>query len=225
MTTQADALLADRPDFEAGRPLLSVRDLRTNLLKPASFTLSAGECVAIRGPSGGGKTLLLRALADLDPNEGLVCLDGRDRATMPGPEWRRLVGYLPAEPGWWADTVGDHFTSWAEAAVVARALGFTEDSEDWPIARLSTGERLRLALVRALMVGPKVLLLDEPTAALDPASVRAVEELISARVRAGLAVLWVTHDVEQASRVAVRRLIVSVGQVREEVRECPAISR
>ena len=225
MTTHAEALLADRPDFKPGRPLLSVRDLRTNLLKPASFTLSAGECVAIRGPSGGGKTLLLRALADLDPNEGLVCLDGRDRATMPGPEWRRLVGYLPAEPGWWADTVGDHFTSWAEAAVVARALGFTEDSEDWPIARLSTGERLRLALVRALLVGSKVLLLDEPTAALDPASVRAVEELISARVRAGLAVLWVTHDVEQARRVAVRRLIVSAGQMREEVRECPAISR
>ena len=217
MTTQAEALLADRPDFEAGGALLSVRDLRTNLLKPASFTLSAGECVAIRGPSGGGKTLLLRALADLDPNEGLVCLDGRDRATMPGPEWRRLLGYLPAEPGWWADTVGDHFTSWAEAAVVARALGFTEDSEDWPIARLSTGERLRLALVRALLVGSKVLLLDEPTAALDPASVRAVEELISARVRAGLAVLWVTHDTEQAKRIGHRLLVVKDGQVGEEV--------
>jgi len=225
VTTQAEALLADRPDFEAGRPLLSVRDLRTNLLKPVSFTLSAGECVAIRGPSGGGKTLLLRALADLDPNEGLVCLDGRDRTTMSGPEWRRLVGYLPAEPGWWADSVGEHFTNWAAAVVVARTLGFSDDAEDWPIARLSTGERLRLALVRALMVGPKVLLLDEPTAALDPASVRAVEELVSARVRAGLAVLWVTHDVEQAGRVAVRRLIVNAGQVREEGRECPAISR
>src|SRR5262252_5177669 len=81
VTTQAEALLAHRPDFKAGRPLLSVRDLRTNLLKPASFTLSAGECVAVRGPSGGGKTLLLRAIADLDPNEGRVCLDGRDRST------------------------------------------------------------------------------------------------------------------------------------------------
>lgn len=225
MTTQAEALLADRPAFEAGRLLLSICDLRTNLLKPASFTLSAGECVAVWGPSGGGKTLLLRALADLDPNEGLVSLDGRDRTTMSGPEWRRLVGYLPAEPGWWAETVGEHFTNWAVAVVVAQALGFSEDCEDWPIARLSTGERLRLALVCALMVAPKVLLLDEPTAALDPASVRAVEELVSTHVRAGLAVLWVTHDVEQASRIAVRRLIVSAGQVREEVRECPAISR
>ena len=93
------------------------------------------------------------------------------------------------------------FHELAAAVVVAGSLCFSEESEDWPIARLSTGERLRLALVRALMVGPKVLLLDEPTGALDPASVSAVEELVSARVRAGLAVLWVTHDVKQASRV------------------------
>jgi phosphate-transporting ATPase len=70
-----------------------------------------------------------------------------------------------------------------------------------------------------------VLLLHEATAALDPASVTAVESLISARIRAGLAVLWVTHDVEQARRIAVRRLVVSDGQAREEVAECPAISR
>ena len=149
---------------------------------------------------------------------------------MSGPEWRRLVGYLPAEPGWWADTVGEHFSDWKAAALaVLRELGFSDDAKYWPIARLSTGERPRLALVRALMVKPRVLLLDEPTAALDPASVRAVESLIAAQVRAGLAVLWVTHDVEQARRVAVRRLIVSGGQVWEEVsketRQCPAISR
>jgi phosphate-transporting ATPase len=128
--------------------------------------------------------------------EGLVCLGGRDGKTMSGPEWRRLVGYVPAEPGWWADTVGEHFTDWTAAHAVARELGLPSEAKDWPIARLSTGERLRLALVRALMVGPKVLLLDEPTAALDPSSVRGVESLIGARVRAGLAVLWVTHDAE-----------------------------
>jgi len=224
VTAQPVAVQGDNPDFQTVRPLLSVRDLQTNLLKPAAFSLSAGECIVIRGPSGGGKTLLLRAIADLDPNEGEVRLDGRDRATMSGPEWRRLVGYLPAEPGWWADTVGEHFTDWTAALAVARELGFPTDATDWPIARLSTGERLRLALVRTLMVGPKVLLLDEPTAALDPASARAVETLIAARVRAGLAVLWVTHDVQQAERVAVRRLVVSGGQVQEELNECPAIS-
>jgi phosphate-transporting ATPase len=144
---------------------------------------------------------------------------------MSGPEWRRLVGYLPAEPGWWADTVGEHFADWVAAADIATDLGFPGGAKDWPITRLSTGERLRLALVRALLVEPKVLMLDEPTAALDPASVGAVESLIWARVRAGLGVLWVTHDVEQAKRVAVRQLVVSGGKVREERDRCRAISR
>ena len=225
VTTQAETLRADSSVFRTGSPLLSVRDLRTHLLKPASFSLWGGECVAIRGPSGGGKTLLLRAIADLDPSEGDVYLDGRDRTTMSGPEWRREVGYLPAEPGWWADTIGEHFTDWPSAARIARDLGLPDEAKDWPIARLSTGERLRLALVRALMVRPKVLLLDEPTAALDPGSVKAVESLVGARISAGLGVLWVTHDVEQARRIAVRQLAVSGGEVREEGDQCRAISR
>ena len=65
--------------------MLQVRDLRTAILKSASFALSMGECIAIRGPSGAGKTLLLRAIADLDPNQGLVTLDGRDRSTIAAP--------------------------------------------------------------------------------------------------------------------------------------------
>ena len=202
--------------------MLQVRDLRTDLIKAASFSLSAGDCIAVQGPSGAGKTLLLRAIADLDPNEGLVCLEGRDRSTIAGPEWRRLVGYVPAEPGWWADTVGEHFGEWTAALALVRDLGFPEETKAWPITRLSTGERLRLALIRALMVRPKVLLLDEPTAALDPASAAGVESLIASRIRAGLAVLWVTHDAEQAKRVAHRLLQVKGGQVREEVPEWQA---
>jgi len=186
--------------------------------------LWAGECIALRGPSGAGKTLLLRAIADLDPNEGLVCMNGRDRSTIAAPEWRRLVGYVPAEPGWWADTVGEHFSEWAAAVAFVRDLGFPEEAKAWPITRLSTGERLRLALIRALVVRPKVLLLDEPTAALDPASVAAVESLITTQLRAGLAVLWVTHDAEQAKRIAHRILVVKSGQVQEEIPEWPAIS-
>ena len=204
--------------------MLQVRDLRTNILKPASLSLSAGECIAVRGPSGAGKTLLLRAIADLDPNDGVVTLDGRDRSTIAGPEWRRLVGYVPAEPGWRAETVGEHFSEWTAALALVRDLGFPEEVKAWPIIRLSTGERLRLALVRALMARPKVLLLDEPTAALDPGSVAAVEALIATRLRAGLAVLWVTHDAEQAKRIAHRLLVIEDGQVREEVPEWQATS-
>ena len=207
-----------------GTLILQVRELRTNLLRPASLSLSAGECIAVRGPSGAGKTLLLRAIADLDPNEGVVCLNGRDRSTISGPEWRRLVGYVPAEPGWWANTVGEHFSEWKAAVVFVRDLGFPEEAKAWPITRLSTGERLRLALIRALTMRPKVLLLDEPTAALDPASVAAVESLFAVRVRAGLAVLWVTHNAEQAKRIAQRLLVVESAHVREEVPEWLATS-
>jgi len=205
------------PPFQTGAPLLQVRDLRTNILKPASLALAASECIAVRGPSGAGKSLLLRAIADLDPNQGLVSLEGRDRSTIPGPEWRRLVGYVPAEPGWWAETVGEHFGDWTAAAAVLKKLGFPEEAKRWPIVRLSTGERLRLALVRALIVGPKVLLLDEPTAALDLASVAAVESLLADRIRAGLAVLWVTHDAGPGRRIPRRQLVVEAGSVREEI--------
>jgi putative ABC transport system ATP-binding protein len=202
--------------------VLQVRDLRTSIVKGASFTLSAAECIAVRGPSGAGKTLLLRAIADLDPNQGEVTLDGRDRSTIPAPEWRRLVGYVPAEPGWWAETVGEHFPNWQAASVCVRTLGFIEETRTWPIARMSTGERLRLALVRALIVRPKVLLLDEPTAALDDVSEAVVESLISSRIQAGLAVLWVTHDEAQAKRIARRRLVVEAGLVCEEADKWPA---
>src|SRR5438067_6739772 len=67
--------------------VLQVRDLRTSILKRVSFTLSAAECIAVKGPSGAGKTLLLRAIADLDPNQGQVSLEGCDRSTIPGPDW------------------------------------------------------------------------------------------------------------------------------------------
>src|SRR6202048_4302047 len=162
---------ADLAGGQTAPPLLHVRDLRTSILKPACFSLSTGEAIAVRGPSGAGKTLLLRAVADLDPNQGVVTLDGRDRSTIAGPEWRRQVGYVPAEPGWWADTVGEHFGEWTAALAFVRDLGFPDEAKAWPITRLSTGERLRLALVRALTMRPKVLLLDEPTAAPDGASV------------------------------------------------------
>jgi putative ABC transport system ATP-binding protein len=195
--------------------LLEITDLHRVGLNPATFSLPDGSCIAVRGPSGAGKTLLMRAIADLDPNEGRVALDGEDRTAMPAPLWRRRVTYVPAEPGWWADTIGEHFADWAGALPLIERVGLTDAAKSWPVARCSTGERLRLALVRALAVGPRVLLLDEPTAALDEALVGSVEALIREHIAAGMSALWVTHDPEQAKRVAVRTLIVEAGQVRE----------
>ena len=196
--------------------MLEVEGLRRSGLEPASFTLAAGECVAVQGASGSGKSLLLRAIADLDPNEGSVRLNGIPRDSMPGPLWRRRVAYLPAEPGWWAETVGGHYPDWNAAEPLALALGLPAECRDWPVSRLSTGERQRLALVRALVRKPKVLLLDEPTSGLDRDTGHAAETLVSRHLEAGGAVLWVTHDPAQAARVAARLLTVEAGVVRED---------
>jgi phosphate-transporting ATPase len=195
--------------------MLQVSNLSAPGLRTASFTLAMGECVALRGPSGAGKTLLLRAIADLDPNSGTVLLDGVNRKTIPAPLWRCRVGYVPAEPGWWADSIGEHFSDWPSALPLVQRLGLPAGAREWPVAQASTGERARLALVRALTAAPIVLLLDEPTAALDAAATAAVEALIAERLGGGLSVLWVTHDAAQAARVASRALFVEGGEVRE----------
>lgn len=195
--------------------MLQITNLSAVGLQLVSFTLAKGECVAVRGPSGAGKTLLLRAIADLDPNSGSIFLDGADRKTIPAPVWRRRVGYVPAEPGWWADSIGEHFSDWSAALPLVERLGLPAEAQEWPVARASTGERSRLALVRALAAVPAVLLLDEPTAALDAAATAAVEALIAERVSGGLSVIWVTHDAAQASRVAKRTLYVNAGEASE----------
>ncbi|MFP4061356.1 MAG: ATP-binding cassette domain-containing protein, partial [Halochromatium sp.] len=90
---------------------LTLSRLRPRLLAPIDLAIDAGELVFISGPSGAGKSLLLRAIADLDPSQGEALLDARPRAAIPAPEWRRRVGLLPAESGWWADRVGAHFAA------------------------------------------------------------------------------------------------------------------
>lgn len=203
----------------AGAAVLEVRALRPLGLAPVSFTARAGECLAVQGPSGSGKTVLLRAIADLDPSQGTVRLDGQDRDAVPAPAWRRQVRFIAAEPGWWADTVAEHFNDWQAVAPRAKALNLPEGIGRRAVIELSTGERQRLALLRALETPPRVLLLDEPTAALDPDTTVAAEELVAAQARAGATVLWATHDREQAARVARRRLLVAEGRVREEASE------
>jgi putative ABC transport system ATP-binding protein len=122
---------------------------------------------------------------------------------------------VPAEPGWWAETIGEHFANWAGALPLVERVGLTDEARTWPVMRCSTGERLRLALARALEVRPRVLLLDEPTAALDAAGVAAVEALIRQHIADGMSVLWVTHDPGQAKRMAHRALHVEAGEARE----------
>jgi ABC-type multidrug transport system ATPase subunit len=178
---------------------LRLENFGCRVVEKVDMTVPAGHCLGLTGPSGSGKSLFLRALADLDPYEGRMSLDGVDAASLPAPRWRRQVGLLPAESAWWFDTVGEHFEQtpprWLES------LGFDDQVMNWQVNHLSSGERQRLALLRVLVMQPKVLLLDEPTANLDPQNTVRVETLLNrVRLESRPAVVWVSHDMEQLKR-------------------------
>lgn len=183
---------------------LTLTDLRIHQRGPFSLSIAAGECVSLQGASGSGKSLLLRAIADLDPHQGEAFLDGSACQRLPAPQWRKQVALLPVESQWWFDDVGTHFP--VQNCSYLQPLGFTPESLNWQVSRLSSGEKQRLALARALMNQPRVLLLDEPTASLDAIATTAVETLITKyQHETGAAVLWVSHDAQQAARVASRQ--------------------
>jgi len=188
---------------------LVVSHLQREGLKDISLQVPTGQTLCIHGRSGSGKSLLLRAIADLDANRGQVSLGDTRREAIPAPRWRRLVMYLPPESHWWDERVRPHANEWPMSTL--RQLGFEEDVLGWEISRLSTGERQRLSIARALARNPKALLLDEPTANLDHNSTLAVEQVLGdyqAKMQAPL--LWVSHDPSQHQRVAsVSREIIA----------------
>lgn len=193
--------------------MLELKSLKRDGLAPVDLVVPDGECVVVQGNSGSGKTLLLRAIADLDPSEGEIVIKAGVRSGLSAPEWRRKVTYVATDAGWWSDTVGNHFRSWSDNTSLIERLELRAECRDWPVSRLSTGEKQRLSLIRALENNPEVLLLDEPTSALDTKAVLAVEQIIGERQKSGLTVIWVTHDSDQADRVADRRLYIKNGEL------------
>jgi ABC-type iron transport system FetAB ATPase subunit len=195
---------------------LRIRDLRSPHGGPYTLDVCKGECIAIRGASGSGKSVFLRMVADLDPNTGDVSLDGAQRADTAPQAWRRKVIYQAAEAAWWQPTAGPHFSPAEKdfALPLLARLGLGAHLLDTPIERLSTGERQRLALIRSLSRRPVVLLLDEPTSSLDQESTAAVEGLLRELMGNGLCLLMVTHSAEQAQRLGMRTLEIVQGRMR-----------
>lgn len=183
--------------FEAER-------LRGPQVPELSFSLQRGEILMLHGPSGAGKSQALRALADMTPHEGVVRLDGVGQTEYAPATWRRLVGLVPAESGWWDDVVGTHFAEDPPDEWLAR-LGFPGDALSWQVSRLSSGERQRMSVLRCLALRPRVLLLDEPTANLDPEAARAMEDLITDYLgQETRCAVWVSHDPEQRQRLGAQ---------------------
>ena len=185
-------------------PALCLDQVSVGSLEGISLNVQGGKVACLSGPSGSGKSRLLRAVADLEPHHGKVFLGDAEQSSVAAHRWRHQVMMVPADSQWWFDDVGSHFPE-ACRNQVPEALGLSGDVMDWTVSRLSSGERQRLALWRALAMQPQALLLDEPTANLDGDMTLAVENWLLAEIRQRqMPVLWVAHDQSQIQRVADR---------------------
>lgn len=186
---------------------LQIQDLKFLENGPYSLTVAPGECVGLTGQSGIGKTQFFRAIVDLLPHEGQITLDGVPCQTVVPYLWRKQVSMLPAESRWWFDHVRDHFPNSLDEDFNRwlKELSFTQDSMNWRVSRLSTGEKQRLSFLRTMTNQPSFLLLDEPTSALDRHHTAQLE-IILADIRRSrrLGMIWISHDLEQLERVSDR---------------------
>jgi putative ABC transport system ATP-binding protein len=197
------------------------------LLQPTNFTLHAGDRVSITGSSGSGKSVFLRALALLDtPTSGQILWNGQPIANAQIPHYRSHISYLSQRPALLEGTVEDNLRfpfslktlrkrpfDRASVITLLEHAGKAPDFLAKHALDLSGGESQVVSLIRTLQLDPEVLLLDEPTAALDPASSRDVEALIDAWFAAdnARAYVWVSHDLDQARRMSDIHLQMSAG--------------
>ena len=208
-----------RKAFGTGAPVLD------------GFTLSvrSGETMALIGPSGSGKTTALRLVNRLIPaDSGEVRVEGRDVASEEPVGLRRRIGYVIQEggllPHWDVEknvTIVPRLLGWPEERRRSRAeelltmvnLPFREFAARRP-RELSGGQRQRVGVARALAADPSLVLMDEPFGALDPIARRALQqEFLSWKRQLGKAVLFVTHDIPEAFRLADRVAVLRAGSV------------
>jgi putative ABC transport system ATP-binding protein len=192
------------------------------IVNGASIALAAGTSLTIQGASGSGKSTFLRAIATLIPlSSGRILFEGREPRAIGAMEYRRQVAYVPQLPRMFDGSVADNIRTgprfFGGALPEETVLGLVErvglagDIARRRASELSGGERLRVALARALANDPFVLLLDEPTSALDPDAASTILELIVKLAQSGMAVLVVTHSDEHAAHLRGRRYRMTAG--------------
>ncbi|MCS6962432.1 MAG: ABC transporter ATP-binding protein [Thermoflexus sp.] len=190
----------------------------TLALEGLTLEVHKGELLVLLGPNGAGKTTTLRLLLGLiSPTSGRVWI-AEEPMTPESHALRRQIGYLPETPGFW-----ERLPAWKNLEIYARLYGVPAprframelleqfglaDRAPDPVATFSKGMRQRLALARALIHDPPILLLDEPTAGLDPEAALDVRELLRTLKGHGRTILLCTHDLEEAERLGDRVAIL-----------------
>ncbi len=190
------------------------------LINGVDLTLTDGGVTVIMGPNGAGKSLLIRLLHGLlTPEEGLISWNGqrsgeatRARQAMVFQKPVLLRRSVAANVDFVLKLKGRRDAAFRNELLTRAGLA---DRAQQAARALSGGEQQRLAMLRALACQPEVLLLDEPTASLDPASVHAIEEMITTTRTAGVKILLVTHDIGQARRLAHNVVFINRGRVAE----------
>ncbi len=192
-----------------------------NALGPVTLHIPGRGITVLAGPSGAGKTSLLRTLNRLaEPLDGSIVHAGRELSEWEPTELRRRVGMVFQRPPLFEGTVGDNLrvarpqAGDAELVHALERVGLGADLLDREATVLSGGEAQRMCFARAILTGPAVLLADEPTASLDGAATRQVEELALGLCAGGMPIVWVTHDVEQVRRLADHVVVLVAGRVR-----------
>ena len=211
--------------------LLQVKNLVKKLggkvvLRGISFSVDPGEILVINGPSGSGKSTLLRCLNRLiEPDGGDILFDGTSIFNMDVLKLRRLVGFVPQVPVMFEGSVRDNLlfapkfhgikVTDDDLRKFISMVGLPADYLDKPAHELSVGEQQRVSIARALILKPKLLLMDEPTSHLDPENTLLIEELIRKfNLQFNIAFVIVSHSVDQSERIGHRILFLEDGLIK-----------
>lgn len=196
----------------------------TGIFDSLDLSISSGGITTLLGPSGSGKTSLLRLLNRLDePDSGKIYYKEQPIISYDVQTLRREVGMVFQRQELFEGTVKDNVLFGpglhgmeVDLEEILDRVGLAADARDRDVATLSGGQAQKVVIARALAVDPGVLLLDEPTANLDPTSTLQIEEVVTHLSRElGLTCVFVTHNVEQAKRVGDSAVVLIEGQVVE----------
>lgn len=195
------------------------------ILKDISIDIEAGDFISIVGPSGSGKSTLLKLCCNLiSPSSGKILIGGRDIMLTDPVKLRDKIRYCFQTPVLFGNTVMENLAfpytvknEGFDSAKAEKLFSFfclDKSILKADIKKLSGGEKQRIALIRAIMLTPEVLLLDEVTSALDVENTRTVEKAIDTLNKSGVTILWVTHNPAQSRRRAGKIVLIEDGCIK-----------